>query len=140
LRSQNSLLTFLPGVLQACINATTLALITAGISVTDYVSAVTCGVHTTSPLLDLTNTEENDMPHLTLAVMPRSGKVTLATMETRLHVDRFEEILALARDAGVVLGKEMRNQIRARTDGLVRKMRGHIGTNDPGDAEMDQDE
>jgi exosome complex component RRP41 len=97
-------------------------------------------VHTTSPLLDLTNTEENDMPHLTLAVMPRSGKVTLATMETRLHVDRFEEILALARDAGVVLGKEMRNQIRARTDGLVRKMRGHIGTNDPGDAEMDQDE
>ena len=64
------------GVLQAAINATTLALIDAGIALFDYVVAVSAGLHSTSILLDLTNTEESDLPHLTVAVMPRSGKVT----------------------------------------------------------------
>jgi exosome complex component RRP41 len=54
----------------------------------DYVAAITCGVFSTQPLLDLTSLEESDVPHLTLAVMPKTGKVTLVTMETRLHVDR----------------------------------------------------
>lgn len=54
----------------------------------DYVAAITCGVFSTHPLLDLTLLEESDIPHLTLAVMPKTGKVTLVTMETRLHVDR----------------------------------------------------
>jgi exosome complex component RRP41 len=118
------------GVLQACINATTLALITAGIPLTDYVAAMTCGVHSTSPILDLTNLEEQDLPHLTLATLPRSGKITLVSMETRLHVDRFEELLNLAKDAGSVIEKEMKLHVRARTEDLVNKMGGvgHLAT------------
>ena len=54
----------------------------------DYVAAITCGVLSTHPLHYLTLLEESDIPHLTLAVMPKTGKVTLVTMETRLHVDR----------------------------------------------------
>jgi len=77
-----------PGLLQTSINATTLALIDAGVAMADYVAAITCGVFSTQPLLDLTSLEESDIPHLTLAVMPRTSKVTLVTMETRLHVDR----------------------------------------------------
>ena len=76
------------GVLQTSINATTLALIDAGVPMSDYVAAITCGVFSTHTLLDLTLLEESDVPHLTLAVMPKTGKVTLVTMETRLHVDR----------------------------------------------------
>jgi len=73
-------------------------------------------------MLDLTMLEENDIPHVTVAMMPRTGKVTLVTMETRLHVDRFEEILKLAIDAGKVIHKEMKSAVRHRTDALVTAM------------------
>jgi exosome complex component RRP41 len=110
------------GLLQACINGTTLALISAGIPLLDFVCAVTGGVHSTSPLLDLTQLEENDIPHVTVATMPKTGKVTLVTMETRLHVDRFEEIFRLAGDAGKVLHGEMKAAVKSRTNALVTAM------------------
>lgn len=126
------------GLLSASINATTLALITAGISLFDYVSAVSAGVHATQPLLDLTTLEENDVPHLTTAVMPRTGKVTLVTLETRLHADRFEEIFRLACDAGKVLHKEMRRAVMARTGQLVRAL--DVGLADQGVAQKDTED
>jgi|SRR5882762_7227081 exosome complex component RRP41 len=110
------------GLLQACINGTTLALANAGIPLFDFVCAVTGGVHSTSPMLDLTTLEESDIPHVTVAMMPRTGKITLVTMETRLHVDRFEEIFRLAIDAGKVIHKEMKDAVRNRTDALVSAM------------------
>lgn len=110
------------GLLQGCINATTLALANAGIPMLDFVCAVTGGVHSTSPMLDLTTLEENDIPHVTVAVMPRTGKVTLVTMETRLHVDRFEEIFRLACQAGAVIHKEMKGAIKEKTGLLVEAM------------------
>ncbi|KAG6877513.1 hypothetical protein C0993_006463 [Termitomyces sp. T159_Od127] len=110
------------GLLQACINATTLALVNAGIPLLDFVCAVTGGVHSTSPLLDLTLLEENDIPNVTVAVMPKTGKVTLVTMETRLHVDRFEEIFRLAADAGKVIHGEMKSAVKSRTHTLVTAM------------------
>ncbi|KAL5526858.1 SKI6 [Sanghuangporus sanghuang] len=126
------------GLLSASINATTLALITAGISLFDYVSAVSAGVHSTHPLLDLTALEENDVPYLTTAVMPRTGKVTLVTLETRLHADRFEEIFRLACDAGKVIHKEMRQAVMARTGQLVRAL--DIGLHDQGALQRDTED
>ena len=110
------------GLLQACINCTTLALANAGIPLLDFVCAVTGGVHSASSMLDLTTLEENDIPHVTVAMMPRTGKATLVTMETRLHVDRFEEIFRLAVDAGIVIHKEMKGAVKKRTDALVTAM------------------
>ncbi|KAF7327547.1 RNase-PH domain-containing protein [Mycena kentingensis (nom. inval.)] len=110
------------GLLQACINGTTLALANAGIPLLDFVCAVTGGVHLTSPMLDLTLLEENDIPHVTVAVLPKTGKVTLVTMETRLHVERFEEIFRLAGDAGKVLHGEFKRAVRDRTTRLVGAM------------------
>jgi len=110
------------GLLQTCINATTLALANAGIPLLDFVCAVTGGVHSATPLLDLTTLEENDIPHLTIAMMPRTGKITLLTMETRLHVDRFEEIFKLATSAGYVIHKEMKVAIKDRSRTLVGAM------------------
>ncbi|KAI0048992.1 exosome component 4 [Auriscalpium vulgare] len=118
------------GVLQACINATTLALANAGVPLLDFVCAVTGGVHAAAPMLDLTTLEENDLPHVTVAVMPRTGRVTLVSMETRLHVDRFEEILRLAGQAGGVIHKEMRAVVRERTKGLVDAMGAGVRTSD----------
>ncbi|KAJ6544849.1 ribosomal protein S5 domain 2-type protein [Mycena vulgaris] len=110
------------GLLQACINGTTLALANAGIPLLDFVCAVTGGVHSTSPMLDLTLLEENDIPHVTVALMPKTGKVTLVTMETRLHVERFEEIFRLACEAGKVIHAEIKAAVRERTSRLVGAM------------------
>lgn len=111
-------------MLQACINATTLALINAGVPMVDYVAAVSAGTFSTSPLLDLTALEETDVPNLTLAILPRSGKISLVTLDTRLHVERFEEIFRLAAEAGKVIHAEMQSAVRATTAGLVKAMGG----------------
>jgi exosome complex component RRP41 len=110
------------GLLQACINGTTVALANAGIPLLDFVCAVTGGVHSISPVLDLTLLEENDIPNVTVAMIPRTGKVTMVTMETRLHVDRFEEIFSLACDASKVIHKEMKIAVKARASALVEAM------------------
>jgi exosome complex component RRP41 len=73
-------------------------------------------------MLDLTLLEENDIPNVTVAMMPKTSKVTLVTMETRLHVDRFGEIFRLACDAGKVIHKEMKSAVRTRTEALVEAM------------------
>lgn len=112
-------------VLQAAINATSLALISAGLPLSDYVCALSLASYPSLPpsgppqippfdlstpspqfsnapnahgsgsttLLDLVTAEEQGLPCLTVAVLPRSGKVTLASLETRVAVGRFEEML-----------------------------------------------
>ncbi|CBQ70283.1 probable exosome complex exonuclease rrp41 [Sporisorium reilianum SRZ2] len=112
------------GVLPAAINASTLALLDASIAMHDFVASVSCGIHSTSAMLDLSNTEEQDLPHLTVAVLPRTKQVTLASLETRLHVERFEQIFTLAIEAAAVLHNEMELAVRDRTKTLVQAMTG----------------
>ncbi|PWN53596.1 putative exosome complex exonuclease rrp41 [Violaceomyces palustris] len=123
------------GILPASINATTLALMDAGIPMQDFVTSLSCGIHSTSPLLDLNNVEESDLPNLTVAVLPRTAKVTLASLETRLHVERFEEIFRLAIDACQVLHQEMDLATRARTKLLVSAMGGKLSIDKDSDEE-----
>ena len=110
------------GLLQAAINGTTLALMNAGIPMLDFVCAISGGVHSKFPLLDLNTLEENDMPNVTIAIMPKTRKVSLVTMETRLHVDRFEELFRVAVDAGKVIQEEMKATILGQSSGLIRSM------------------
>jgi exosome complex component RRP41 len=97
-------------------------LIDAGISLLDYVTSVSIGLHLTQPLLDLSAPEENDLPTLVVASLPGSGKITLAQMETRLHVDRFEEMLLLGVEACGVLKTEMDGVVKDRTGSVVERM------------------
>lgn len=94
----------------------------AGIPMLDFVCAVTGGVHSTFSMLDLTMLEENDLPNVTIAVMPKSRKVSLVTMETRLHVDRFEELFRLAVEAGATIHEEMKTAILQRSSKLTKSM------------------
>lgn len=110
------------GVLQAAINAATLALIDAGVALYDQVVAVSAGLHSTAVILDLTHYEENDCPNLTVGVMPRSGKVTLLNMESRLHVSRFEHVFSVACEAAKIIKGEMGNAVGQRTESLVTAM------------------
>lgn len=78
------------------------------------------------------------MPHVTVAVMPRTGKVTLVSMETRLHVDRFEEVFRVACEAGKILHGEMRRVVRGRTTKLVDAMGATLKTSTVPDDAMEE--
>jgi exosome complex component RRP41 len=108
-------------LLAACINATTLALIDAGIPMQDYVVACTAGSTSSyardgdsaDPLLDLNGLEEQELPGLTAATLGATEKVITLVMETQVQVDRLEGMLAVAVDGC--------KQVREIFDRVIRK-------------------
>ena len=105
-------------LLAACINATTLALIDAGIPMADYVTACTTGLGA-DPLLDLNAQEELELPFLTVGTVGAGKtdgggeKVSVLVMETRVEVGRLESMLAVGVDGC--------KQVKEVLDRVVRK-------------------
>src|SRR5690606_12656541 len=108
-------------VLAACVNAATLALIDAGIPILDYMCACSAGSAASfasgeeqaDPILDLNHVEEGDLPGLTLATLGDSDKIGLLQMETKVKLERLEEMLAVGIDGC--------RTIRSILDSVVRK-------------------
>ncbi|KAI0097927.1 ribosomal protein S5 domain 2-like protein [Nemania sp. FL0031] len=94
-------------LLAALINAATLALVDAGVPMTDYLVACTAGSTSThaagdedaDPLVDLNTQEEQELPFLTLATLGATDKVSVLVCETRVQVSRLEGMMASAADA-----------------------------------------
>ena len=127
------------GILPTAINATTLALIDAGVAMTDYITSLSVGLHLTQPLLDLSSPEESDIPYLVVASLPGTGKVTLATLETRIHIDRFEEMLAVGVEGCKILKAEMEGQVKKRTGTMVDRMKLNALPDRAGIKDLDRD-
>lgn len=110
-------------LLAALINASTLALIDAGVPMSDYLTACTAGSTVSStaskatprpqaaipglsnlvddvedPLLDLNGLEEQELPYLTVGTLGATDKVVVCILETRMHATRLEEMLAVGVD------------------------------------------
>ncbi|SLM34040.1 ribosomal protein s5 domain 2-like protein [Lasallia pustulata] len=108
-------------LLAACLNAATLALIDAGIPMSDYIVACTAGSTSTyssndesaDPLLDLNGTEELELPFLTVGTLGAGEKVSVLVMETRVQVGRLEGMLAVGVDGC--------KQVREILDQVVRR-------------------
>ncbi|QPG73670.1 hypothetical protein FOA43_000983 [Brettanomyces nanus] len=90
-----TVLSFDGGLLATCCNAITLALIDAGISLYDYVSAVTVGLYDQTALLDLNSLEEIDLSFITIGVVGDSDKLNLILCEDRLPLDKLERLISL---------------------------------------------
>jgi exosome complex component RRP41 len=108
-------------VLAALLNASTLALIDAGIPMKDYVCACTAGStssyssndESADPLLDLNAQEELELPFLTVGTLGGSDSVSVLVMETKVQVGRLEGMLAVGVDGC--------KQVREVLDGVVRE-------------------
>lgn len=108
-------------LLAACLNATTLALIDAGIPMSDYIVACTAGSTSSyssndekaDPLLDLNGLEEQELPFLTVATLGETDRVSVLIMETRVQIGRLEGMLAV--------GVSGCQQVRSILDDVVRK-------------------
>lgn len=93
-------------LLAALINAATLALVDAGIPMTDYVAACTAGSTSSyaaaddaaDPLLDLNHQEEQELPFLTVATLGDGDRVAALVCESRVQVSRLEGMLVVAVD------------------------------------------
>ncbi|KAI1003014.1 hypothetical protein K3495_g5190 [Podosphaera aphanis] len=107
-------------ILAALINASTLALIDAGIPMRDYICACTAGSTSSyssndekaDPLLDLNNLEEQELPFLTVATLGATDEISVLIMETKVQMGRLEGMLAVAADGC--------KQVRQILDGAVR--------------------
>jgi exosome complex component RRP41 len=105
-------------VLAALLNASTLALIDAGIPMKDYICACTAGStssyssndESADPLLDLNAQEELELPFLTVATLGGSDSVCVLVMETKVQVGRLEGMLAVGVD-GCKQVKEVLNEV-----------------------------
>ncbi|KAI0975294.1 ribosomal protein S5 domain 2-like protein [Xylaria arbuscula] len=94
-------------LLAALINAATLALVDAGVPMTDYLVACTAGSTSShsagdegaDPLVDLNTQEEQELPFLTLGTLGATDKVAVLVCETRVQVSRLEGMMASAADA-----------------------------------------
>ncbi|KAK5123002.1 hypothetical protein LTR85_003568 [Meristemomyces frigidus] len=107
-------------LLAACLNACTLALIDAGIPMSDYIAACTTGSMASyadkedeaDPLLDLNGLEEQELPFLTVGTSGGEDKVSVLIMETRVQMARLEAMISVGLDGC--------KQIRSILDGIVR--------------------
>lgn len=90
------------GVLAAAINATSLALIDAGIPLYDYVLSASVGHLSQTALLDVNRLEEGGgrgNPSLTIAAYGRSPNLSLlVTGDTRVGADKLESMSMMARN------------------------------------------
>lgn len=101
------------GLLAGMTNATTLALIDAGIAMYDYVSSISAGLYDQYPLLDLNTLEENDMSYLTIGVIGKSEKLALLMLENKMPLDRLEPVLGLAIAGGHRVRDLMDQEVRS---------------------------
>jgi exosome complex component RRP41 len=81
----------------ASVNAITLALISAGIPMQDFVVGCSAGYVDNTPLLDLNYLEDSargvDLP---LAIFPKSEKVVMLQMDYRADIETVDKVMALA--------------------------------------------
>jgi exosome complex component RRP41 len=108
-------------LLAACLNAATLALVDAGVPMTDYIAACTTGSTASyasndegaDPLLDLNGAEELELPFLTMGASGGEDKVNVLIMETRVQVTRLEAMVSVGLDGC--------KQVRSILDAIVRE-------------------
>ncbi|XP_065652192.1 exosome complex component RRP41 [Hydra vulgaris] len=86
------------GIIAACINVATLALIDAGVPMKDFVCACTSSYVQEKNLTDINHLEESSGScQLTLAMLPRTAKVVAFQVSSRLHLDNLEELLKITK-------------------------------------------
>jgi len=84
------------GVMAACINASTLALIHAGVELVDYVVACTGSINKDDSLMDTTNIEGLRNVELTVGILPNKDSIVYVDTAHAVHQDQFESVMDLA--------------------------------------------
>ncbi|XP_071542730.1 uncharacterized protein Ski6 [Panulirus ornatus] len=84
------------GVMSACINVSTLALIHAGVELVDFVVSCTASMSKQTPILDVTNQESMTGCEVTVSILPNKGSIVSLDTSHTVHQDQFESVMDLA--------------------------------------------
>jgi exosome complex component RRP41 len=130
-------------LLAACINTATLALVDAGIPMTDYLCACTAGSTSShaagddsaDPLLDLNNQEETELPSLTMATLGATDRVAVLVCEARVQVSRLEGMMATAADGCKGIREFLDGVVREKGARMMRE--GAVGRGETVDMDLD---
>ena len=108
------------GVLAACVNAASLAIIDAGIPISDYITATSVGLISHQPILDLNRFEESsNFPECTIGIVPHSSKIVLLHMESRMNETDLNKIWSTSIDGAQRMKVLLDEGVRKRTARLI---------------------
>ena len=102
------------GVHSACLNATTLALIDAGIAIEDFVCGCSAGAVGGTLLLDPNAVEAAGVAEMSVGYLPCSQRVSHVQLESRIPVGSADEVLHFAIEGCRQLYEVMRSTVQAR--------------------------
>eukprot|EP00045_Choanoeca_perplexa_P009409 m.90490 g.90490 ORF g.90490 m.90490 type:complete len:242 (-) comp14884_c0_seq5:1403-2128(-) len=108
------------GVLAAAINAATIAMMSAGVPMKGFVCACSAGVLDGTPVLDMNHTESMaEGPELTIAYLPRTETMILNQLESRVHIDLYEQLQEFAVDGCVALQALLKKIVAQHSESLI---------------------
>ena len=101
-------------VMSAAINASTLALIDAGIPMIDIVCSAEGGFLEGQMVLDMNKDEENVgmVFNVHMAVMQKTESIALLQTEGKMPLDNLNDLLKMVAECSKKAGEEMKNQLR----------------------------
>jgi len=102
------------GVRAACINATTLALIDAGIPMEDFVCACSAGCVGGALLLDLTAQEGGGCAELHVGYLPRSERLSYVQLDDKVPSSSIEQVLNFATEGCRHVYEVLRSTVQER--------------------------
>lgn len=99
--------------MSACVNASTLALIHAGVELLDYVTSCTASINKLTPILDATNTEGQAGCEVTVSLLPNKESIVSLNSSHTVHRSQFEEVMDLATEGCQKVYQELFSQVEA---------------------------
>ena len=113
------------GVRSAAINATTLALIDAGVALEDFICACSAGSIQGALLLDLNSQEDGAGAELSVGYLPHAERVSFVQLESKLPLSAMEEALNFAIEGCRQVYQVLREAVERRMQ-LVLSSRGML--------------
>ena len=107
------------GIRSACINATTLALIDAGVAMEDFVCACTAGSIQGALLLDMNSQEDQAGAELSVGYLPRSERVGHLQLESKVALSSVDELLNFAIEGCRQVFEELRGAVQLRSQEVL---------------------
>ncbi len=114
------------GELSAAFNAASLALVDAGIPMTDFLVSCSVGYLEKTPLIDLNQMEVNaGGPVMPLALLPASDKIMLLQLDSKLPFEVFETLTQVAMDACKAVYAILSNVVKEHTIMKLKQKEGY---------------
>ena len=111
----------------AAINATSLAMVDAGVAMEDLVCACSAGIAGSSTILDLNGQEAGGCAEMVVALLPRTGRLSFVQLESKLPISSIEEVMNFAAEGCRQVHEVLSSSIQLHAQSLLYT-RGNFST------------